>query len=282
MTVQQVIDAILALNKLPQPLEPTCDILVSGDPATEVKGIVTTFMATVDVINRAAALGANLIITHEPTWFTGRDSIGWLEDDPVYQAKKQLLDGLGIAVWRYHDHMHMLQPDGIYEGIVDALGWAAFAPPPTGSGESNEMADYVEHFRYYYDIPSVTLEALAEEIKQKLEMKVVRLIGRTDMPCHRVGILVGGGSLGLGVEEMPARVMQRHDIDVLLCGDITEWTLSAYVNDARQLGQDRAMIIAGHERTEEWGMRHMAGWLPKLLSGTPVHFVSAGEPFSYQ
>ena len=35
----------------------------------EVKGVVSTFMATVDVIRQAIDLGANFIITHEPTWF---------------------------------------------------------------------------------------------------------------------------------------------------------------------------------------------------------------------
>jgi putative NIF3 family GTP cyclohydrolase 1 type 2 len=33
---------------------------VSGSPDTEVTGIVTTFMATVDVIRQAVACGANM------------------------------------------------------------------------------------------------------------------------------------------------------------------------------------------------------------------------------
>ncbi|GIO15553.1 hypothetical protein J19TS2_51080 [Cohnella xylanilytica] len=38
----------------------------------------------------------------------------------------------------------------------------------------------------------------------------------------------------------------------MVCGDITEWTLCAYVNDASMLGMNKAMIVVWHERTEEW------------------------------
>ena len=35
--------------------------------------------ATPEVIREAAARGANLIITHEPTFFTHADGLAWLE-----------------------------------------------------------------------------------------------------------------------------------------------------------------------------------------------------------
>ena len=73
----------------------------------EVKGVVSTFMATVDVIRQAIDLGANFIITHEPTWFSGADDTEWLSDDPVYLEKKKLIKEHQIAIWRFHDHMHM-------------------------------------------------------------------------------------------------------------------------------------------------------------------------------
>ncbi|WP_226035486.1 Nif3-like dinuclear metal center hexameric protein [Aquibacillus saliphilus] len=59
-------------------LQNTGDKLICGDYNTEVKGIVTTFMATVDVIKQAIEIGANLIITHEPTFYTGNDELDWL------------------------------------------------------------------------------------------------------------------------------------------------------------------------------------------------------------
>src|SRR4051812_49345508 len=45
----------------------------AGDPSTAVKGIATTAMATIDVLKRASAAGANLVITYEPTFFGRQD-----------------------------------------------------------------------------------------------------------------------------------------------------------------------------------------------------------------
>ena len=50
--------------------------------------------------------------------------------------------------------------------------------------------------------------------------------------------------------------------------------------DAAALGAPGGMIVLGHERSEEWGMRAMHSWLAKELS-VPVTFVDAKEPFYY-
>lgn len=268
MKVQDVIDAIVADCRLPEPLEQTCDLLVAGDPDMPVTGIATTFMATVDVIRQAAGIGANLIITHEPTYFTGADKTDWLQDDPVYLAKKQLLEEHGIAVWRFHDHMHLAKPDRIYEGLNRELGWEKYYRP-------------AGPFHHLYEIPQTTLAELAAFFKEKLGMPAIRVIGDPACVCRKVGILVGGGSLGLGREEMPMEFMRSLDLDVVVCGEITEWTLAAYVNDARMLGMNKSMIVVGHERTEEWGMKDMVRWLKPLVGGIPVSFIDAKEPFVY-
>ena len=50
MNVQQVIDQVIQDAAVPFKLEKTCDQLMAGSPETQVTGIVTTFMATVEVI----------------------------------------------------------------------------------------------------------------------------------------------------------------------------------------------------------------------------------------
>ena len=171
-----------------------------------------------------------------------------------------------MAVWRYHDHMHMKKPDAIYEGLLHKLGWKAYQWP---------------NLPHAYTIPQTTVAELCGFFKETLGMSTIQIVGDPALACTRVGILVGGGSLGLGREQMPMELMHSADLQVMVCGDITEWTLSAYVNDAAQLGLPRAMIVLGHERSEEAGMEHMARWLPALVPGVPVHFVDACEPFLY-
>jgi len=267
LKVQDVIDRVLEKSCGGRKLEQTTDVLVSGNPGMEVTGIVTTFMATVDVVREAIAIGANLIITHEPTYFTGADKVEWLENDPIYLAKKKLIEDNGIVIWRFHDYMHMAKSDLIYDGLIRELGW------------ENKRLDPSSPWSYI--IEPTTVGELTEFFKSKLDMNNVRIVGKPDSACSRIGILVGGGSLGLGREEMPMELMRDKDLDVMICGDITEWTLCAYVNDASMLGMNKAMIVVGHERSEESGMKYLVEWLLPIVEGVPLTFIDAKEPFFY-
>ena len=72
MRIQQVIDLIIR-RCVDAPLPNTVDTVKTGDPSRKVAGIVTTFMATREVIGKAIHLGANFIITHEPTFWSHTD-----------------------------------------------------------------------------------------------------------------------------------------------------------------------------------------------------------------
>ncbi len=273
MTVQEVIDGMIKKTGLePLPYEKTCDHLMMGRPDMEITKIATTFMATVEVIEKSIALGVNFIITHEPTWFTGKDDTGWLADDPVYVKKKELLEAHRIAVWRFHDHMHMGKEDGIYRGFDKELGWDKYHIKDVRG---------MEHFGCCYQIPKTTLGELGLFFKNRLNMEVVQIVGKPEMPVERVGVLVGGGSLGLGMEEMPMKLMHKNRLDVVVCGDITEWTVSAYVRDAAALGINKSILVLGHERSEEMGMKHLGEWMKDIIDNIEVVFVDAEEPFTY-
>ena len=84
---------------------------------------------TVSVIQRAIAFGANFIIAHEPTFYNHTDDVSWLQNDPVYRYKADLLKKHNIAIWRNHDYIHALQPDGVVTGVVAQLGWQQYQKP---------------------------------------------------------------------------------------------------------------------------------------------------------
>src|ERR1700688_495376 len=68
LTARLVIERIQQHVVIPWQKE-TVDAFKAGDPDTNVTGIAVTMMATFDVLQRAAASGANLIITHGPTFY---------------------------------------------------------------------------------------------------------------------------------------------------------------------------------------------------------------------
>lgn len=245
----------------------TCDVVHFGDAEQEVKGIVSCFMADVNVVKKAAQLGANFIITHEPTWYSSWEDTSWLEENPVYEEKKKLLEKGKITIWRYHDHMHAHRPDLIYAGVEKELGWEKYRL-------KNSMQPH-------YSIETMRLGELNEFLKKRLDTPVARVIGNPDIPVKEIGVLVGGGSLGLGDELMPAKFMTKENLDVLVCGEINEWTSCSFVRDAAMLGMNKAMIILGHNRTEEAGMKYFADILQDMFPEIPVTFVASGEPVIY-
>jgi len=113
LSIQNAIDTIIA--SVPgAPFPDTVDTVKLGDAAQDITGIVVTFLATCEVIEQAVQLGANLIITHEPTFYNHRDTTDWLSHHPSYQAKRRLIEESRIVIWRFHDYLHSLPPDRQY------------------------------------------------------------------------------------------------------------------------------------------------------------------------
>ena len=282
MTIRQVIDTILTeVSALPYPQ--TMDTVKAGDPSQTVTGIVTTFLATLDVINRAAALGANLIITHEATFYSDREEMDWLQGDPVYMAKAQLIEQNQIVIWRFHDFWHLYRPDGIFTGMLKALGWETYALPEDPWVISKRGRQVLRSVgleiladpqrSYVCHIPPVSLIELAQMLKTRLELQAVRVAGPDEMVCGRVWLLPGSPAC-----QMEIGALGREDIDVVIVGEVNEWETPEYVRDAQYTGHPRGLIILGHANSEEAGMKWLAEWLQPLLPGIAVTHIPAGDP----
>jgi hypothetical protein len=85
LTASEVIDRIKSNLGVPW-REQTVDKIIADEAGTPVKGIATTMMATLDVVQRASAAGKNMVITHEPTFYSHEDTIDRLKDDPTSQS----------------------------------------------------------------------------------------------------------------------------------------------------------------------------------------------------
>jgi putative NIF3 family GTP cyclohydrolase 1 type 2 len=233
----------------------TRDTFKAGDPATVVRGIATTGMATFDVLKRAAAADANFVVTHEPTFYNDKDLTDGLETDPTYLAKQRFIAAVELVIWRFHDHAHALRPDPLIAGSVRALGWTQYAT----AGDPR-----------LYVMPSTTLRALAADVARRLNDHALRVVGDPDMRVSRVAL-----GPGYGIPPLTA------DIDVAIGGEAAEAGGNAeYAMDAAAAGRPRGLIILGHLMSEDHGMQEVADWLHTFLSDVPIRFIPAGEPFS--
>ena len=82
-----------------------CDGYKIGNPDAECKGIATALVPTVDVIRRTAELGCNLLVVHEPIFYSTEDYPDWRAGgtNSVYEEKKALLEKYGFAVAKVAD-----------------------------------------------------------------------------------------------------------------------------------------------------------------------------------
>src|SRR3954447_18371446 len=150
LTAGEVVDRIKSHVGVPwQP--DTVDTFKTGDVTTRVTGVAVTMMATLDDLHRAVQAGANLIITHEPTFYDHKDVVETLasEKDAVFAAKMAFTTEHHLVVWRFHDHWHLRQPDGIQAGMLRVLGWPT---PPAGDSPT------------VITVPETTLTALAADV----------------------------------------------------------------------------------------------------------------------
>jgi putative NIF3 family GTP cyclohydrolase 1 type 2 len=258
-TAREVVAAIQEHVGVPWQKE-TVDTFKAGNPDAPVTGIAVTMMATMDVLQRAAAKGQNFVITHEPTFYNHLDvPEGMAESDSVWREKREFIEKHGMVVWRFHDHWHRRKPDGILAGMVHAMGWEKYQQ---------------EENPYLFTMPERTLEALAAEVAKKLSSPVVRVVGDPGMKVTRIAF--SPGSAGF-VRETHA--LEMDNVEVLLVGETREWETVEYAADAVSEGKKKALIVIGHIPSEQAGMEECARWLKAFVKDVPIEFVAAKQPF---
>lgn len=257
-TARQIIERIQKNVGVPW-TTPTVDTFKAGNPDEPVTGIAVTMMATLDVLERAAAANCNLVITHEPTFYSHLDTLTQLENqhDAVLAAKQKFIQDHHLVVWRFHDHWHARKPDGIQLGMTRALGWEKFQNP------SNQ---------HLFTLPETTLDNLASEIKRKLDVRVLRVVGDPQLKITKVAFMPGAAG-----SERQIQMLERDDVEALLIGEVPEWETIEYAADAATEKKPKALILIGHVKSEQAGMEECTRWLKTFITDVPVQFVATPE-----
>ena len=258
LTAGQVVERIKANVGIPWRAQ-TVDRIIAGSPDTPVKGVATTMMATLDVMKRAVAAGANMIVTHEPTFYSHPDTIDQIKDDEIYKFKLDYIEKNNIVSFHFHDHWHGHRPDGIATGMSRELGWEKYA-----DAQNPRL----------FALPATTLAHLSQEIESKLKIRTMRVVGDPDLKVTHAIASWGNVSQFPGVP-----LLARPDIDVLIVGETHEWELVEYAQDTISSGKKKALIVLGHVVSEQAGMKYCAEWMKTFITEAPVQFIAAAEPF---
>ena len=117
-----------------------------------------------------------MVITHEPTYYNHLDATAFFEEDPIFQKKRDFIRENKMIIFRFHDHWHRTQPDGIALGMTQKLGWKQYEVRP------NELL---------FELPPQTLQSIADYLQPQFKATSVRVIGPRDMEIAKVGLSMG-------------------------------------------------------------------------------------------
>jgi putative NIF3 family GTP cyclohydrolase 1 type 2 len=257
VTAAEAIQKIRTHYAFPPPPN-TVDTVKAGDPNTPVTGIATTFLDTMDVLREAARRSENLVITHEPTFYNHLDDTTFFKDDPVYKEKLAFIEQHHMVVFRLHDEIHMATPDPIGMSLVEALGYTKYLDNP------NDPA--------LVTIPTVPLRALVQEIQSHLHARTMRIVGDPDMPVTHIALRPGASGL-----QRQVSALRQDKVEVLIAGEASEWETVEYARDATAQGRHKALILIGHQPSEEPGMEQAAKDIRTLFPTLKVDHILANQ-----
>ncbi len=314
------------------------DTFKAGDPSTIVTGVVTTSMATLDVLQKAVQAGANLVITAAPTFYSRADASvpagrGFgaggpgrggppraggpgatpppspatvsgpgtgasapmpptpplpqavvppplppgasataappapPPPDPVFAGKNAFIEKHKLVVFRLTQHWNQRKPDPRALGLAAAMGWSRLRQGYGGPSDRTPD-DYLR-----YDVPAVTLDALASQLKKTLATRGgIRAIGDRTISVRKVGLLPGYTTIQAAIAMLP-------NVDVVITGEVQEWESATYAQDVAFAGVRKGFISIGRVVNEAVGMQVCADWLKTIVPEVPVRFIPAGDPY---
>ncbi|MFD2934085.1 Nif3-like dinuclear metal center hexameric protein [Spirosoma flavum] len=261
LTVKQVIDTVI--KEIPgAPFAKTVDQLRSGSMDQPVSGIVTTMFPTIEVIEKTARAGANLIIAHETPFYNNEDQTDWLKQDDVYRYKIDLLAKYKIAIWRFHDYWHAHKPDGIVMGNLSKLGWV-------------ELYD-ADNPRLITLPKPMRIQSIVSLVKEKLNIPSVRVVGHKEQLCSSIYL-----AFGYMDSKQQIKAIQEYKPDLILSGETREWETVERVRDGLLMGQKTSLMVLSHAVSEEAGMEYAAKWLQPKLAGVKITHIASGNPFQF-
>lgn len=235
------------LRGLKQVAEPSVDRIVYGDPNLEIEKIATCWMPYFDSLKEAKRRGANVVVTHEPTFYSHWDPLSGSDDyannptcrkayEALIEEKRAWLEENQMAVIRCHDVLDTVEGFGIPYALAKFLG----------------LRRQIYHSDYYhvYEIAPTPAEALVKAFLEKFRevgQEVVQFYGDPERLVSKIA--VGTGCVSNPLDEMETGA----DFFLSINDTVHTWIQCAY---SRDTGIPLAVI--DHGTAEEMGVRNLS------------------------
>lgn len=195
----------------------------------QVSRVAAAVDASLPVVKKAVAAGADLLIVHHGMFWNGAKPV----TGALYEKLKIAMDA-GLAIYSAHIPLDVHPSLGNNTRYAEALGLTKTEPFFPWKGIQLGL-------RGHWDGDLQSLVTVAEQVLGS----PVHVRGELDAAAGAVGIITGGA--GSEVEAIAAE-----GIDTFLTGEGPHWSYTA----AEELGLN--MVYGGHYATETFGVRALA------------------------
>lgn len=210
------------------------------DTGEEIQGVLFTLDLTNSALDKALAIGANLIVTHHPVIY-GKISDIRQDDGLGRKLVKAIRNGISIVSM----HLNLdVASDGIDESLMQGI--CLSAGETAGVGTSVSLLYPVSDGGYgrAYNIPETTLGVLAEGIKKTFTTDRVLVYGDRTKRVQRVASFCGAGA-----DEDTLRFAKNEGADVVVSSDFKHHLLSYALEEGMQI------IVLTHYASEQYGFK---------------------------
>jgi dinuclear metal center YbgI/SA1388 family protein len=196
---------------------------------------------SIDVVTSACEKGIELLITHHPLIFRPLKSIDF--NTPVGAIIRKAVQ-YRLGLFAAHTNLDNAT-DGISEVLATRIGLKNLQVLTSENEQGPGRLGTLEK--------SLTLTSFARTIKEILDLKSVKIAGRSDLPVNKAAVCAGSGSSLLNH-------FLLSDAQVYVSGDL-RYHDARTVNDA-----NRGLIDIGHFASEYLMVEILARRLQKILS----------------
>lgn len=257
MKAYEIMTDIIGAEFIASRGENTVDCLKIGDANREIKKIATCLTVTPDLIREMKEWGAELVITHEPTFYNHADEF---HPDKLSLQKKKALEDAGFTVYRYHDSMHDRAEDEVNLSMIERMGWK-------GDFDGDMHINLSEGW---------SARDIARAASEKLGIKHPRIVGNPDFKATRIKLATGARG-GWCYKEF---LVSETD-EIAVSGELCEWEDCEPIRDAAQFGWKKAIVILGHAGSEKFAMETLAKSINGKYDGAEARYFDCGEIYTY-
>ena len=120
----------------------------------------------------------------------------------------------------------------------------------------------------------MTVDQIEQAISERLDLKHIRFVGQRNKVVRTISLCAGSWG-----EKCLYEQLNRPEIDLVICGEIVEWSICEYVRDSAQLGIDRSLFVLGHMSSERSGMEYVCEYINENIQGVTAFYIECGEVY---